>query len=150
MKNILNEAEYKVIRQRLENLQPTAERQWGKMDVAQMLAHCNVPMEQATGKVPFKDESNFISRTLIKWMVLSNIKKGGFGKNLPTVKSFVIVDSKEFEKEKKRLLENLDMLYEKGNQDKLNPHPGFGKFDKDQWGGLMYIHLDHHLKQFSA
>jgi hypothetical protein len=150
MKNILNEAEYKTIRNRIENLKPDAQRQWGKMDVAQMLAHCNVPIEQATGKVPFKDESNFISRTLIRWMVLGNIKKGGFGKNLPTVKSFVIVDSKEFEKEKKRLLENLDELYIKGNQDKLNNHPGFGKFSKDEWGGLMAIHLDHHLIQFSA
>jgi Protein of unknown function (DUF1569) len=150
MKNILNEAEYKTIRNRLENLKPDAQRQWGKMDVAQMLAHLNIPIEQATGKVPFKDESNFISRTLIRWMVLGNIKKGSFGKNLPTVKSFIIKDSKEFENEKKRLLENLDELYVKGKQDKLNNHPGFGKFSKDEWGGLMAIHLDHHLTQFSS
>ena len=28
---------------RINNLQPTTQRQWGTMDVAQMLAHCNVP-----------------------------------------------------------------------------------------------------------
>jgi Protein of unknown function (DUF1569) len=149
MKNILNEAEYKTIRNRIENLKPDAQRQWGKMDVAQMIAHCNVPIEQATGKVPFKDESNFISRTLIKWLVFSNVKKGSFGKNAPTVKSFVISDPKDFEKEKQRILQNLEEFYAKGNQDGLNPHPGFGKFTKDNWGELMYVHLDHHLKQFS-
>ena len=150
MKNILNESEYRAIRQRIENLEPNAQRQWGKMDLAQALAHCNIPIEQATGKVPFKDESNFISRTLIKWIVMNNIKKGSFGKNVPTVRSFVITEAKDFEKEKARLLENLDEFYIKGNQDKLNQHPGFGKFTKDQWAGLQSVHLNHHLTQFSS
>lgn len=29
---------------RINNLQPTTQRQWGTMDVTQMLAHCNVRM----------------------------------------------------------------------------------------------------------
>jgi hypothetical protein len=30
---------------RIEKLQPTSEAQWGKMNVAQMLAHCSGPLE---------------------------------------------------------------------------------------------------------
>jgi hypothetical protein len=150
MKSFLEEANFKTIRQRIENLQPTAQRQWGKMELAQMLAHCSVPIEQATNVVPFKDESNFLSKTLIRWIVLRNIKQGGFGKNLPTVPSFVVADERQFEAEKQRLLKNVDLFYQKGREDALNPHPSFGKFSSEQWGGLQYIHLDHHLKQFSA
>jgi hypothetical protein len=32
----------------------------------------------------------------------------------------------------------------------LGPHPGFGPWTNEQWGTLQYLHLDHHLKQFSA
>jgi tetrahydromethanopterin S-methyltransferase subunit G len=150
MKSVLNLAEYKEIRSRLENLSLDSEKQWGKMDVAQMLAHCNIPLEQATGKAPFKDESNFVSKTLIRWVVLNKIKKGDFGKNQPTVPSFVIVDEKDFNTEKQRLLNNIDDFYDKGNKGVLSRHPGFGAFTNEQWGSLVYVHLDHHLKQFSV
>lgn len=150
MKSILSLAEYKEIRSRIENLKLDSERQWGKMDIAQMIAHCNVPIEQGTGKAPFKDESNFLSKTLIRWVVLNKIKKGNFGKNLPTTKNFTITDERDFNKEKQRLLENIEDFYTKGNQGVLNRHPAFGVFTNEQWGSLMYVHLDHHLKQFSA
>ncbi len=150
MKSILNLAEYKEIRSRLENLKIDSEKQWGKMDVAQMLAHCNILIEKATGKIPFKDESNFISKTLIRWVVLHKVKKGDFGKNAPTAPSLVIADEKDFNKEKQRLLENVEEFYTKGNQAELGRHPAFGSFTNEQWGSSQYVHLDHHLKQFSA
>ena len=37
------------ITQRIENLKVDSPRQWGKMDVAQMLAHCAFSMETAIG-----------------------------------------------------------------------------------------------------
>lgn len=30
------------------------------------------------------------------------------------------------------------------------PHAFFGKLTPEQWGELMYKHLDHHLRQFDA
>ena len=29
-------------------------------------------------------------------------------------------------------------------------HGLFGRLDGDQWGSLVYKHLDHHLQQFGA
>jgi Protein of unknown function (DUF1569) len=150
MKNILNEAEYRTIRNRIENLKPDAQRQWGKMDVAQMLAHCNAAIEIAAGITPYKDESNFITRTLLKWVIMSSVKKGAFGKNAPTAKSIKITHSVDFEKEKQRMLGNLDVLYKKGNAGALGDHPAFRAFTNEEWGGLQYVHLDHHLTQFSS
>ena len=150
IKTILDASSYEKIKNRLENLQSNAERQWGKMTIAQMLAHCSVSLEQATGKTPFKDESNFMSKTVIKWFVMRSIKKGAFGQNLPTVKSFYVTDEREFTLEKQRLLDNLIDFYAKGQYGHLMPHPGFGAFTNEQWGQLTHLHLDHHLSQFSA
>ncbi len=150
IKTILDASSYEQIKNRLENLHADAERQWGKMDVAQMLAHCSIPIEQATGKTPFKDESTFMSKTVIKWFVMRSIKKGTFGRNLPTVKSFYVTDEHQFAVEKQRLLDNLIDFYAKGQYGHLLPHPGFGDFTSQQWGQLTHLHLDHHLSQFSA
>ena len=34
---------------RIDKLQPAVQRQWGKMDVAQMMAHCSAALDMATG-----------------------------------------------------------------------------------------------------
>src|ERR1051326_1211396 len=35
---------------RINSLQPAAQRQWGKMDVAQMMAHCSAALDMASGR----------------------------------------------------------------------------------------------------
>ncbi len=148
IQNILLEAAYKDIYKRIEALQPSHLRQWGKMDMAQMLAHCNIPIEQAIGKTPAMDSSNFLSKTLVKWVVL---QKKPFGRNLPTVPTFVVTDEHDFNVEKQRLLDNLKQFYERGQKiGEFAQHPGFGKLSKEDWGYLTWKHLDHHLQQFSA
>lgn len=49
MNNLYNQTDYSGIINRLEKLEENAERKWGKMDVAQMLAHLNVSIETAMG-----------------------------------------------------------------------------------------------------
>jgi len=36
---------------RIDKLQPSTQRQWGKMEVAQMMAHCSATLDMASGKV---------------------------------------------------------------------------------------------------
>ena len=150
MKSLFNQAEYIQIRSRLEKLSSSAMRQWGKMDAAQMLAHCNEGLKHVLGKVHIEDKSNFIMRTLVKSIVLRAIKKGDLGKSQKTAPAFVITDTRNFDQEKQAVLQSLDELYLKAGHMKFARHPFFGHFTKDQWGGLQYAHLDHHLRQFSA
>ena len=85
MNNLFNQSDVSIILERIEKLTSGSQRHWGKMNVSQMLAHCNVAMETAMGK-------NFIKRvfigriigTLMKRSVLSDKP---FGKNSPTDKS---------------------------------------------------------------
>ena len=150
MKSLFNEAEFKEIRKRIENLQSSNTRLWGKMNIAQMLAHCSIGFEQATQKLPFQDKSNFVMRTLVKRLVLNALKKGDLGKNQKTFPDYVVTDEHDFMIEKTRLLQILDVFYQYGKRNELGRHPYFGTFSKDNWGALQYLHTDHHLKQFSA
>jgi hypothetical protein len=49
MKNLFEAATAKETQERIARLCPTSERQWGKMNAAQAVAHCSVAMEWAVG-----------------------------------------------------------------------------------------------------
>ena len=49
VKNLFDPAVKKDIIDRINKLTPQSQRQWGKMDVAQMLTHCQMPLGVATG-----------------------------------------------------------------------------------------------------
>lgn len=150
MKSLFEETHYQEIRQRVTSLQKNNVRNWGKMNIAQMMAHCSIGFEKAINKTPFEDKSNFLMRTLVKKIVLNAVKKGDLGRNQKTFADFEIKDERDFDKEKNRLLENLDAFYQFGFKNEPGKHPYFGKFSKEDWGALQYLHTDHHLKQFSA
>jgi Protein of unknown function (DUF1569) len=148
--SIFQPEQYAALRARLEALAPDATRQWGKMNAAQMLAHCNIPLESGLGKLQLPQEGNFITRPLLKWYVLS---KDSFKPGLPTAKSFTIPlqDDKDFTREKARLLANLAEGYQRGqNGTPWAMHNMFGTLTPQQWAELTYMHLDHHLKQFGS
>ncbi len=51
MKSLFEPAAVNELTDRMAHLRPDSERQWGKMDVAQMLAHCSAAIGMAEGKV---------------------------------------------------------------------------------------------------
>lgn len=150
MKSLFNESEYQEIRKRVETLQLNNTKQWGKMNIAQMMAHCSIGFEKAIGNQPFEDKSNLIMRTLVKSMVLKAIRKGDLGKNQKTFPDYTVTEEKDFDTEKHRLLSNLDAFYQYGSKNEIGKHPYFGSFSKEDWGALQYLHTNHHLTQFSA
>ncbi len=150
MKSIFNRADYAEIQQRVGGLTPQNSRQWGQMDIAQMMAHCSIGFEQAIGRIRFKDKSNFMLRIIIKHLVLKAVRKGDLGKNQKTFPDFRVTDERNFEIEKKRLQQAIENFYEYGIRGNIGRHPYFGKFSKNDWGTLQYVHINHHLTQFSA
>lgn len=147
MKSIFDPAVFQEIVGRISKLTPHTPRAWGKMNIDQMLAHCSIPIESSLGKVKEEFYGNFLSRWIIKKFVLS---KNPFKPNLPTGKSFVITESKDFEKERDRLLQNIKDFVEKGEKGNFTQHPFFGHLTGAEWGWLTYKHLDHHLRQFHS
>ena len=131
---------------RINTLTPETRHLWGKMDVAQMLAHCQMPIGVGLGK--YKLPRTFIGRIigpLVKKM-LYNEKP--FKRDLPTDKSFLMVDPKDFEKEKLGLVSMINNFTAENMVDE--PHPFFGRISKEQWSIGTWKHLDHHLQQFGV
>jgi uncharacterized protein DUF1569 len=149
MKSLFEKDAVNEILQRIDNLQPTSPRKWGKMDVAQMMAHCSAALEVAVGhKSPPR---LFIGRILGPFFKLKFIDDTPYPKNGPTDKSFIVADKRDFEKEK-TTLKTLIKQFADGGAEKctLHPHSFFGKLTAEQWSLGMYKHLDHHLQQFEV
>ena len=149
MKNLFDTDTYSEITQRINSLSPESQRQWGKMNVAQMLAHCKEAF-----KVPLSDKKmpRMFIGLLIGWAFKKKLyNEDPWKKNLPTAPNFIIKDERDFEKEKQELTRMIDKFHTAGprNVGKF-PHPMFGSFTSEQWGMSMYKHLDHHLKQFGV
>jgi len=51
MKNLFERETVDEVVSRIDNLQPASQRQWGKMDVAQMMAHCSAALDMASGRL---------------------------------------------------------------------------------------------------
>jgi len=137
------------ILQRINHLQPNNVRQWGKMDAAQMMAHCSNVFEMSIGdKKQKRNLFSIIMGPLIKKMVMS---PKPYKPGLPTGKDFVIASDKDFYQEKERLLNLFNRFLEMGGEAVAkNEHALFGKLTAHEWGFTMWKHLDHHLRQFSA
>jgi len=148
MKNLYNEADKNEILNRLENLKVDAVREWGKMNIVQMLAHLNVSIETPLGKNFPK--RMFIGRLIGKLMKKKFLNDQPMAKNSPTDKMYIITDIsiEDFEKEKQRAKELITLFYNNGKEKcSQHPHSFFGELTPDEWGILQWKHFDHHLRQ---
>lgn len=150
MKNIFDPSNSAELLQRIEQLNPNSKALWGKMDVAQMLAHCNVAYELVY------DPQHPKPTGLKKWLLKTFVKDAVVGekpykRNSRTAPEFIISGEKKFEVEKSRLVEFLQKTQQLGvaHFDQKESH-SFGKLSHTEWSNLFYKHLDHHLQQFGA
>jgi Protein of unknown function (DUF1569) len=148
MKNLFEPSAVREVMSRIEQLNPSSRRQWGKMNVAQMMAHCSAALEMASGKLVAK-------RTLIGRIVGPRMRHlltndSPFPRNAPTAKELK-VGCCDFTQERERLKQCVNQFHEGGeSQCTRNPHPFFGRITPLEWSTGMYKHLDHHLKQFGV
>ena len=147
LKDLFDPDVKKGILDRMNKLTPQSQPHWGKMNVAQMLAHLQMPMGSALG-------AHTLHRTLLGRIVGRFVKRGiynetPFKHNLPTDPSFVMTGhEKNFEKERQSMISMIDQFKEENIKNEI--HPFFGKLTKQQWSKAMYKHIDHHLRQFGV
>jgi hypothetical protein len=133
---------------RSNQLTNESQAQWGKMDVSQMLAHCNVAFEMVYENIHPKPGAikQFMLKLFVKSIVVGDKP---YQKNGRTAPEFIISSEKEFEKEKKRLINYINKTYELGsNHFEGKDSHSFGKLSKKEWNNMLVKHLDHHFKQF--
>lgn len=150
MTNLFEEGRAAEFTRRIGNLQPDSQRQWGKMSVAQMLAHCSAAMQMAMGDLkPPRILVGRIIGAILKRVVL---KEGApLKRNSPTAKSLVVSDSRDFVTERDRLCGLIDRFAKAGPAGCTeHPHAFFGRLFPAEWSVLVDKHLDHHLRQFGV
>ncbi len=148
--NIFSKEVTEKVIERLNRLTPQTQPSWGKMNVAQMLAHCCVTYEMAYENKHKKP--NAVVRFLLKTFVKNGVvNETPYKHNLQAAPAFKIAGEKEFDYEKNRLVNYIyktQQLGEKHFEDKESL--SFGKLSKTEWNNMFYKHLDHHLQQFGV
>ena len=95
MKNLFEPAAVEGITDRMAHLRPDSERQWGKMNVAQMLAHCSAAIGMAEGKV--SPPRILLGRLLGPLAKKSLIVNGEpMRRNAMTEKSVLVADERDY------------------------------------------------------
>lgn len=134
---------------RIDALRADSPRQWGKMEIAQMLRHCQQPLRVALGELPLKRSliGVLFGRMAKRQLLADQPWKHG----QPTAPEFVVRAPCDFATEKSALRALVER-FGSGGPGVLTklPHPFFGPMTADEWQTLQWKHLDHHLRQFGA
>lgn len=147
IKNLFDTAVKQEIINRLNKLSPQSQRQWGKMDVAQMLAHLQVPIGVALGTHTVK--GNLLMKLILPLFKKKLYDEKPWKQGLPTDKTFIMAGkTKDFELERNKLMDMVNRFTEANMVNEK--HPIFGRLTKEQWSKASWKHIDHHLKQFGA
>lgn len=136
--------------ERLNKLTPESQPQWGKMTVAQMLAHLNVAYDINYGKIPVS--YNWLTKQMLKLFVKSTVVGNKpYKKNSQTAPVFIIADERDFNHERSRLEAHLHKMEAEGAAAyEGKESPSFGVLTAQEWSNQFYKHMDHHLTQFGV
>lgn len=145
-----SEAELHEYQSRIAALKPTSTHCWGTMTVDQALHHLNLACGHAHGFYQLEDESYLTSRTLFRWILVDWFPEQPVGLRLPT--GFKLAQNQHFDfyAEQATLLRIIYAAWNKRSASEWGPHCMFGKMSLREWGKLLQIHIDYHIRQFGA
>jgi hypothetical protein len=150
MENVLLPNGAQAMIARINKLNASTEAQWGKMSVAQMLAHCSVTYEMLfeTKHPKAKGIKKFFLKLFVKNIVVG---PKPYQKNSRTAPEFIISDTRDFNTEKGRLIAYIEEVRALGEShfDGLESN-SFGPLTIKEWNTMFAKHLDHHLTQFGV
>ncbi len=137
-------------KKRLDKLTPDSKPLWGKMNAGQMLAHLNLTYDTSRGKVRVEMHPlmHFFIKKFLKKTVVDDKP---YPKKSKTSPYFEVTESKDFNLEKDKFLQNMQWVFEKGEsyfEGRLTS--SFGRLTAKEWSNLFQKHLDHHFKQFGV
>jgi hypothetical protein len=149
MKTIFDEAIRTDLINRISSLDENCTKQWGKMNIYQMLKHCTIWDEWVLGKNNPTYKQIFIGRIFGKMALKKNVKDDRpIARNMPSGSAFEVKEKTgNVELQKKKWM-SLIKEYENYS----NPafiHDFFGKMTREEIGIFAYKHSDHHLRQFN-
>ncbi len=149
MKHLYEPVVVDEVRQRIARLRPDSAPLWGRMNAAQAFAHLALAMENALGDSVLPRHP--LGRLIGGYVKRSMLVKGKpMGRNAKSHPSVIVHDERNFDLERQRLQRTIDRFASGPPACTRYPHFFFGNMTPQEWSTFMYIHLDHHLRQFQA
>jgi Protein of unknown function (DUF1569) len=137
---------------RFARLEPSSQRQWGKMTAHQAIMHLTDSLHAVTGEramnlPPLPPLMQLIQR----WGALSLPIPWPRGIKTAPVNDQELQGSKpmDFARDKAALLERSKRVGA-GQVTWITSHPMLGRMTERQWQRWAYLHFDHHLRQFGV
>jgi hypothetical protein len=147
MLNLLHDPEvYTAITKRMQSLRVDTRRQWGKMNIDQMLWHVNVSMREAVGDYTPQLKPLPIPKALLRWAVINM----PWGRGARTRPDMYAVSTYDFVAQKAECLALIDRIVARPLSAAWPASASMGKMTGKHWSRLTAKHLDHHLRQFGA
>jgi len=146
MPSLLDPTDRETILQRLGRLTPSHKPKWGTLTAPRLLCHLADQLRVAVGDLPTVHRDSFLSRTLLKWVVVYSPLRAPPGKvhtapeMLTSVPTSWNADLQACETLIGRLAATPTAAFQ----------PMFGPLSHNGWGRLCWKHLDHHLRQFGV
>lgn len=149
MQSIQQPAVEQELRRRILSLTPTSQRCWGTMSVEEMLWHLRSQLELALGMRPLHTNVRSILRLPpLRWLALYIIP---WPKGSPTAPEMNArkrnAEVQDLATEQQLLLQRMSEVLQ---AQQLEPHPLFGALSYNDWGRLIWKHIDHHMRQFGV
>jgi hypothetical protein len=148
MKSAFDPAVRKELLERVNNLSPNSQRQFGTMTPDQSLHHINLMLKASLGETAAKFSGSNLKAALVRRVVISPmpIPKG----KAKAPAELVGTGRYDLDAEKREFKDILDRLTAKDNAFHWPMHPLFGKMTRKQHGLFAYKESNHHLKQFGV
>lgn len=150
MKSLFDKETHAEILSRISGLTSASKGQWGKMEVGQMLHHCQFPLKIAMKRYNVTKKPNPLLKLLFKSFKNNMYNDKPWRPNLPTAKGLRVTTAKDFAEEREKLIALVNDFHNERTRKSWDPHPMFGHFTHEQWGQMQFKHLDHHLRQFGV
>lgn len=153
-KNLLQAEVRRDLLARIESISEHSPRQWGRMTADQMLCHCTDQIRLALSQKPATETASWFNRTIAIRIALALPRIPQ--RNLPTPLDMLQgpggrgTPPQSLAHDKQLLLQAIADFLRWPPAQPLAPHPGYGPLSRDQYGRFIYLHLDHHLRQFGA
>ncbi|REC44133.1 hypothetical protein DRF67_18585 [Chryseobacterium pennipullorum] len=124
---------------------------WGKMDVSQMLKHCDLVLQVALQKTELPRIHILLETIGVITKMEMYVFNNGIPRNMPTFQKLIVNFECDFDESKTNLLKTLEEFRAACENGRLpERHRLFGNMTEKDWQFLEYKHLDHHLKQFKV
>lgn len=143
---LLDDKDRAALLDRLGRVGPEARPGWGTLDAPRMLCHLADQLRVALGDVPSKPVHSFLTRTLVKFVVVNT----GFQPPRGKVQTAPEMLSSRPTSWNTDLAACVELAERVARGSARAVHPAFGPLSPEEWGRLCWKHMNHHLVQFGV